>query len=123
MSMFASHILRLVTILALMVSSTAMSWAQTSSEIDLFQLHKGHQISTDAMMSVINHGSEHHKSGQHHDTLCASACAVAGPLYESVSLHSPLAMTLRSVPINGLGLTSFVPEPGQRPPKYNPIRV
>lgn len=123
MSMFASRILRLVTILALMVSATAMSWAQTSGDIGRLQLHKGHQVSADLGMSVTNHGTDHHKSERHHDTLCATACAVAGPLSEPVSLHSPLALTLRSAPLHGLGPISFVPEPGRRPPKHNPILV
>ncbi|GGA65141.1 hypothetical protein GCM10011499_39490 [Pelagibacterium lentulum] len=121
MSMTASHILRVVTIVALIVSATAMSWAQTSNESDLLLLHKGHQISAEATMSVTGHGPEHQGSKGHHDTLCATACAVAGSFSQSVGLEHPLALAIRSKPFHDLGQTPFTPEPGRRPPKLNPI--
>lgn len=123
MHMTASFIFRIVTIVALLVSATAMSWAQTAGDGSRMLLHKGHQISQDMAMSMADEDRTPPISGLHHDTVCATGCAVAGSLSEPVGLGAPLALAIKSVPALDLRQISLAPEPGRRPPKINPILV
>lgn len=123
MATLGSHLFRLITIFALVVSATAMSWAQTPDDGSHLQLHKGHQVSAEAVSSISDDNIKQLQTERHHDTLCASACALVGALSEPVSLDCRLSLVLKLVRFPDLGKTSFDPEPGQRPPKLNPIVV
>ncbi|QRX65064.1 hypothetical protein JS578_13420 (plasmid) [Dysgonomonadaceae bacterium zrk40] len=121
MFVLASYIMRIVAVVTVVLSMTAMSWAQMSGDGSLVQHHKAHQVSADATVSMTGHGPENKKTGLHHNTLCATACALAGTFPTALDFNYPLSLELKSTPFNDIGRPAFGPEPGRRPPKSNPI--
>ncbi len=123
MFVLASYIMRIVAVVTVVLSMTTMSWVQMSGDGSRMQHHKAPQVSADAAVSTTGHESEHKNTGLHHNTLCATACALAGTFPTALDFNYPLSLELKSTPFDDIGRPSFGPEPGRRPPKPDPTLV
>lgn len=123
MSKLVSYIVRMVAVIAVITVTTTMSWAGTIDDGSATQLHKGHRAGMEATLHVTGHGLDDEEAGAHHDTLCATACALAGAFPSSADLEIPLGLALKLGSLRDLEQIFFAPEPGRRPPKTNLILV
>ncbi len=123
MSELAPYIVRMVAVIAVVLVTTTMSWAETIDDGSAMQLHKGHRACVEATMHVTAQGLNDAEAGAHHDTLCATACALAGAFPLSADLEIPFGPALKMGSLHDLEQVSLASEPGRRPPKANPILV